>query len=324
METSRLDPSLLFIGVHVEALAPLRFLLEQRARVSGLITLTAEKRSGVSGAVDLTPTAKSAGVPVLRVADVNEAAAIEWAQRLAPDVVLVIGWTHLLGDAFLRIPRVACLGFHASLLPKYRGRAPINWALIHGETETGNTLIVLEPGADVGDIVAQRRIPIRDDDDCATLYEKVSATEIEMLAAVLPEIRDGRLPRRKQDHREATVMPKRRPADGRIDWQRTEKQLFDWVRALTHPYPGAFTHFDGAKLMVWKAERVASGTSRPRVSCGTLELDEAGWPLVATGDGWLRVRSVQLDGQGEVLGREAAQSFLRPGSVLGSTTKESR
>src|SRR5262249_37319264 len=156
--------------------------------------------------------------------NINSPEAMEWIRALEPDVILVIGWTQLLKDELLRMPKLACLGFHASLLPRYRGRAPINWALIYGEKVTGNSMITLEPEADTGDIVHKREIPITDEDDCNTLYQKVGQTEVEMLEAVMPQLRKGIVPRTKQDNSIATVMPKRRPKDGIIDWNRTSHE----------------------------------------------------------------------------------------------------
>jgi methionyl-tRNA formyltransferase len=311
-------PRIVFVGVHREAEAPLRWLVERSEGVVGLVTLTEEARAGVSGAVELGGIAAAHGVPVLEVASVNEGRCITWTRERTPDVVLVVGWTQLLKTDMLAIPKVACLGFHASLLPRYRGRAPINWALIHGETETGNTMIVLEPGADEGDIVSQRRIAIADEDDCATLYDKVAATEVEMLAEVLPLIRAGKLPRRPQSGSEATVMPKRRPEDGRIDWSKTTRQLFDWVRALTHPYPGAFSEVLGTRLYVWRARR-CEGDVAPAVP-GSVRVVE-GKPLVRTGDGWLEIVRVQLAGEAEVDGTEAAHRFLTDGRRLGDPSR---
>ena len=320
---SALDPSIVFVGVHFEALAPLRYLFDLRARVLGLVTLAPEATAGVSGAVDLAPDATSAGVPVLFVRKVNEPSCVEWIRALAPDLLLVIGWTQLLREELLSIPKIACLGFHASLLPRYRGRAPINWALINGERETGNTMMVLEPGADEGDIVAPRRIPITDEDDCRTLYEKVGESEVDMLAEVLARIRQGMLPRRKQDSTVATVMPKRRPEDGAIDWSLPAGRLFNWVRALTHPYPGAFCRLGNRRLWVWKVERCAGPRATElRVSPGSVAQDGKGWPLAATGDGWLRLLRVQLEGEREMSGAEAAAAFLTPGTILETMTLE--
>jgi methionyl-tRNA formyltransferase len=233
--------------------------------------------------------------------------------------LLVIGWTQLLCPHLLQIPRVACLGFHASLLPKYRGRAPINWALINGEDETGNTLMVLSPEADEGEIVGQRVISISDEDDCASLYEKVSSTEVEMLSEVLQQARQGGVPRRKQNSADATVMPRRRPEDGLIEWNRTSRKVYDWIRALTKPYPGAFTFARARKIMIWKARLDVSCATQPRPA-GTVSLDADGLPLVATADGFIRLLLLQREGEPEVSGMEAGRTFLKPPIVLGASS----
>jgi len=314
-------PRILFVGVHREAEAPFRWLVGSGENVAGLVTLTPAARAAVSGAVDLAAIASAAGVPVLEVASVNEAGCVAWSRERSPDVILVVGWTQLLKHEMLSLPSTACLGFHASLLPKYRGRAPINWALIHDETETGNTMIVLEPGADEGDIVAQRRIPITDDDDCATLYDKVAATEVEMLAEVLPLVRAGTLPRRRQDASQASVMPKRRPEDGLIDWSQSTRQLFNWVRALTHPYPGAFTDLSGRRVFVWRATPARAATDlSPGAGIGAVRVVE-GRPSVRTGDGWLEISRAQLEGEPEVDGIDAARRFLTDGRRLGDPSR---
>lgn len=315
-------PTIVFVGVHEEALAPFRYLVETGERIAGLVTLRADRATTVSGAVDLAAVAREADIPVLEIANVNDEEAATWIEGLRPDVLLVVGWTQLLKDRLLRIPGIACLGFHASLLPKYRGRAPINWALINGETKTGNTMIVLEPGADEGDIVAQSEIPIEFEDDCRTLYEKVSQTEIDMLARVLPKIRNGRLPRTPQDAALATVMPKRRPEDGLIDWNKDGRRLYDWVRALTHPYPGAFTWLGGRKLFIWRALPREPDDRSADTRVGTVVSGEGNYPMVRTGHGWLELRRVQRDGEPEMDGAEAAERFLRSGCRLEDTGTE--
>jgi methionyl-tRNA formyltransferase len=275
----------------------------------GLFTLEPESLSKMSGGIDLGQLACAARIPVMRGRNVNDPKAIEWIREKAPDVLLVVGWTQLVRPQLLAVPKIAALGFHASLLPKYRGRAPVNWAILNGESETGNTMIVLEPGADEGDIVSQRRIPITFEDDCSTIYQKVSDTECEMLDEVLPLIEQGRMPRLKQDPSQATVMPKRRPEDGIIDWSWTSRRIYDWVRALTEPYPGAFTHLSGRKITIWKASIVAARSHNPS---GSIEFDTDGWPLVATPDGFLKLLQIECQGQPPCTGQEAAQTFLRP------------
>lgn len=288
------------IGAHTEAEAPFAHLLAApEAEVVAVYTLPHDALRAMSGGVDLEPLAAPHGVPTRRVPSINDAGVVTEIRQLEPDLLVVIGWTRLLSDELLRVPRIATLGFHASLLPKYRGRAPVNWAIINGERETGNTLMVLDPEADTGDIVAQRRIPIEIDDDCATVYAKVSATEVDMLTEALAEIdRTGTLTRRPQEHSEATVMPKRRPEDGLIDWSRTTAELHDWVRALTEPYPGAFTHRGSDVITIWRtappdAARDVPADDAPPVP-GVVAHDAEGGVLVGTGDGWLRVLRAEI------------------------------
>lgn len=311
------DPRILFVGAHVEARAPLDHLIATGENVVGLLTLDDESLAGMSGGCDLTKAAEAAGIPFKKSAKVNASDCVSWIRSLQPDVLLVVGWTQLLKPELLSVPRIASLGFHASLLPKYRGRAPVNWAIIHGEQQTGNTMIVLEPGADEGDIVAQRTIEISEDDDCATIYEKVSLTECDMLREVLPLIREGRMPRRKQDSSEATVMPKRRPEDGLIDWSWSSRRLYNWIRALTSPYPGAFSCLSGRKIIIWKSKmeilRMPSSSA-----VGSVQTDLDGYPLVATRDGYLKLLLVQRDGEPSLSGAEAGLTFLRPPAILGS------
>lgn len=308
-------PRIVFVGAHVEALTPLRHLIEAGENIVGLFTLESDRLAQMSGGVDMAGIAQAARIPLRKGTNVNSVDAADWFRMLNPDVMLVIGWTQLVKAEILSIPRVACLGFHASLLPKYRGRAPINWALIHGETETGNTMMVLEPGADEGDIVSQRRIPITDEDDCATLYEKVSQTECDMLDEVLPLIREGKLPRLKQNSHEATVMPKRKPEDGLLDWGWSAKRLHNWVRALTYPYPGAFTYHSGKKITIWTAAPNAQG-QLPEEEIGSVHLSDDGYPLVVTGDGTLKLLRLEREGEASVSGVEAAKTFLKPSTTF--------
>jgi len=312
-------PRIVFVGVHQEARAPFEFLLAAGENVVGLVTLAPEEAARFSATTDLATIARDANIPTLEVKTLKDEGAVEFVRKLRPDILLAIGWMQLLTDRVLRIPKIACLGFHASLLPKYRGRAPINWVLINGETKTGNTLMVLAPGADEGDIVAQREIAITFEDDCCTLYEKVSQTEVDMLAEVLPQIRLGRLPRIRQDSGSATVMPRRRPEDGLIDWSRDARRLYDWVRALTHPYPGAFTWLNGRKMFVWTALPKPPHNPPADVAVGTVIHGDNGYPEVKTGDGWLELRRVQLEGEPELDGVDAAKSFLERGRCLTNT-----
>src|SRR5579884_149942 len=125
-------PKIIFVGAHMESFAPFRRLIERGDNIVGLVTLTLDRMEKMSGATDLTSLATDAQIPILRIENVNRPESISWIRNFEPDLILVVGWTQLLKDELLRLPKIACLGFHASLLPKYRGRAPVNWAIING------------------------------------------------------------------------------------------------------------------------------------------------------------------------------------------------
>ena len=306
------QPGILFVGTVREGRRCLEALFAQGERFVGLVTLDAALAPSTSGWVRFDDLATAHGVPLVTVRDLNSAANVKRVAKLQPDLILVIGWTRLLGSALLQLPRLGAVGFHASLLPRYRGRAPINWALINGERETGNTMFFLDEGVDTGDMIDQRRIPILDEDDCGTLYEKVADSAIDMLIEHLPQLKTGSAPRVVQDNRQATVMPRRRPEDGLIDWARDSRSLFNWVRAQTHPYPGAFTAHRGRRLYIWRAREITSGQALE--TPGRIIGRPDGQACVATGDGLLRLDRVQWDGQAEQSGESLAGLA---GTVLG-------
>ena len=252
---------IVFVGAVHEAEPALRALIDARAGLAAVVTLTEEAAARTSGAVDrdLAAIAASAGVPVIRTDDLNAEAEVARVRALAPDLIVVVGWTRLLCPALLAIPPRGCVGFHASLLPRHRGRAPVNWAILRGETETGNTMIFLEPEADAGDIVDQHAVAIGPEDTCATVYAKLAEAGAAMLREHLPALLAGRAPRRRQDASEASVLPRRTPEMGITDWNRTPREVHDWIRALTHPYPGAFALLGGRPVRLWSSRAPDTG-----------------------------------------------------------------
>jgi methionyl-tRNA formyltransferase len=294
---------LVFVGAVHEAKPALLTVLDGPAEVAAVVTSPAEPAGRPSGYVDLAPPARARGVPVLRAEDVNSPGTVAAIAATAPDLLVVIGWTRLIRRELLRVPRYGCVGCHASLLPRHRGRAPVNWALIRGETAVGNTMMLLSPGADTGDIVDQRAIQVGPDDTCATVYAKVGAAGADMLRQHLPALMAGTASRRRQRTDEGDVLPKRTPEMGITDWTRPARDLHDWIRAQTEPYPGAFTHLGGQRVMLWRSrvpvddghgERarpgrvLGTGPDGVRVGTGTVpllvtEMSWAGEPPAPTG-----------------------------------------
>jgi len=175
-------------------------------------------------------------------------------ERWRPDLLLVLGWYYMIPRRVREIALLGGVGIHASLLPKYRGWAPIPWAIINGETETGITLFYLDNGVDNGDMIAQARFSIEEDDNCATVYERATRASIKLLREYLPQLAASTAPRIPQDESQATYSPQRKPEDGLIDWSWSAKRIRDFIRAQTRPYPGAFTYIQDKKVVIWDAD----------------------------------------------------------------------
>ena len=231
-----------------------------------------------------------------------------WIQKIrefAPDIIFSFYYRKIVGSSILEIPAAGCLNLHAALLPKYRGRAPINWVIINGEKETGVTLHYMTPKPDDGDIVCRKKIRISDDDTAVDLYKKATRASSEMLDEILPQIRDGSAPRVAQDHTEASYFGRRRAGDGEIDWNLKAVEVRNLVRAVTRPYPGAFSFVGDRKCMFW------SVTEMPGMgevaSPGTILSTD---PLViACGEGSVKMDFGQHEGGLYMSGFQIAQEL---------------
>jgi len=241
-----------WIGFHREGVPALRALLERGTRVEGVLTLRPELARKKSGAADYSALCQEFGIPIYEIANINDEEAIGLLARLSLDIAFVIGWTQIVRKEALNHVRIGMIGAHASLLPRHRGRAPINWALIKGARHTGNTLIWLAEEVDAGAIIDQTGIAISPYDDCASLYEKVAQANRDMILAVVPRLLDGERPGRPQPKVDEPNLPARRPEDGLIDWSRDAREVYNFVRALTRPYPGAFGWLDGSRWTIWE------------------------------------------------------------------------
>ena len=171
-------------------------------------------------------------------------------QALAPDYIFSFYYRHMIPTPILACAKIAALNMHGSLLPKYRGRAPVNWAILHGERETGATLHVMEIKPDAGDIVGQAAVSIDPDETATDVFGKVSEAAVEVIHQVLPELIRGRVPRKPNELQKGSYFGGRKPADGQIHWDQTAQQVHNLVRAVAPPYPGAFTDHKGTTMLV--------------------------------------------------------------------------
>ena len=175
-------------------------------------------------------------------------------KKIAPDYIFSFYYRYMITSDILATAGIAALNMHGSLLPKYRGRAPVNWAILHGETETGASLHIMEAKPDAGDIVGQVAVPIHPDEDATAVFAKVSNAAIEVMQAALPELLQGRVPRTPNVLANGSYFGGRKPEDGRIHWNQSAKQVHDLIRAVAPPYPGAFTDWQGARMVIAKSK----------------------------------------------------------------------
>ena len=224
-----------------------------------LVTLPVEVAGRHSDFVDLAPLARDHGVDVYRTRTSNDPDTLAAIAAADPDVVFVIGWSQLCGEAFRAIPRIGCIGFHPSALPKLRGRGVVAWSVILGETQSGASLFWLADGADTGDIAAQSVFAIDPEHETArSLYDK-HLTELEaLLPGLLTRLAAGEVPRSPQDHSAATICAKRTPEDGAIDWSAPAAEIHRLIRGAGPPYPGAFSHDAGGQKIT-----LTTATLRP-------------------------------------------------------------
>src|SRR5271154_7554101 len=258
--------------------------------------------------------AESRGIPIYT----PEAVDATWVARIAalePAALYSFSYRNLLSERVLRLASIAALNLHPSLLPRYRGRAPVNWVLVNGERETGVTLHHMVARADAGDIVGQRAVAIDDSDNALTLYRKLVPLGVELITELHPQIVNGTAPRRKMDIALGSYFGRRRPEDGRIDWRWPARRIFNLVRAATHPYPGAFCFVSGRKLLVWEA-KIGAENGTAGAPGRVVRVTADGAIEVAAGEGSVVVKRVQFEGSAEGIAREALSETARGADTI--------
>jgi methionyl-tRNA formyltransferase len=238
--------------------------------------------------------ARNQGLPVLQPASAREEAFLEQLRQLEPDLIAVAAYGQILPRTILDLPRFGCLNVHTSLLPKYRGAAPIQWAILNGDPQTGVTIMKVDAGLDTGGILAQESTPIHPEDTAQTMHDRLGTLGAALLVRTIPPYLAGSLQPRPQPTEGASHAPKIRKSDGQIDWQQPAVAVWNRVRALV-PWPAAFTHLSAQPrphlLKLWRAEPAGSSGPPGRV----LRADKTGLE-VACGAGSLRILELQREG----------------------------
>lgn len=258
------------------------------------------------------------GVPVLQFERIRRQEGLDAMRAIKPDLYVTAAFGQILSQKLLDIPTIGTVNVHPSLLPKYRGPAPVNWSIIEGETHTGVTTMMTDAGMDTGDILLVRETDLSPEEDAAMLSDRLSRVGAELLVETIRRIEAGDCPRTPQDDEKSSYFPMLTKETGRVDWMRGAQRVVNLVRGVV-PWPGAWTEFGEGVLKIWKA-RPVQGEGKPgEVLCG----DAKNGLVVACGEGAVRIEELQAPGAK----RMPAEAYLRgkpieKGFVLGKGTEE--
>lgn len=255
--------------------------------------------------------AKRHGIPVFVSENIGEDKWLQALRDLKPDVIFSFYYRKMIPNSILEIPPVGAFNLHGSLLPQYRGRCPVNWVIIAGEAKTGVTLHYMVEKPDAGDIVAQKEVTIEFEDDVLSVYRKLVRASEELVRDIIPKITNGTFPRSAQEG-PSSYFGGRKPEDGRIDWNQDAVAIYNLVRAVTHPYPGAFTYLNDKKFYIWKAFPAETSIDAP---AGAIISEDP--CIVKAGSGALKLISVQMEGKSETDAASLASSHVLKNIILG-------
>jgi methionyl-tRNA formyltransferase len=311
--------NLIFMGTAELSCASLAALLaDARFRVAAVVTQP-DKPKGRNLAPQPSPVkvlALQSQVPVLQPQRARDETFLAQLQSFAPDLIIVVAYGQILPPAILDLPRHGCLNVHTSLLPKYRGAAPIQWAIANGDSETGVTIMKMDPGLDTGPILSQRRTPIDSGDDSQSLHDRLARLGADLLVQTIPGYLAGDLLPQPQPATGSTYAAKINKEDGRIIWSQPARQIWNRFRAFT-PWPGAFTFYGAQDKAVLLKIRGARVVERPGVPGEILQADREGI-IVGCGQQALQITDLQREGGRALTAREfLAGHPLRVGEKLG-------
>jgi methionyl-tRNA formyltransferase len=309
---------IVFCGTPWFAVPSLRYLIAQPDfRVEAVVTQPDRPR-GRGRELATSPVkdaAVAAGIPVFQPEKIKSDAAYDEIKRLAPDVVVIIAYGQIISQRLIDIPRLGWINLHASLLPKYRGAAPINWAILNGETRTGLTTMQIDAGLDTGPMLLRYETEIGRDETAPELAIQLAEAGAPLIAETLRGLDRGTIHAIPQDASRATFAPPLKKEDGRIDWTLDAQKIYNRIRGL-QPWPGAFTSFRGKSCHIWgKPLKPVSAGGMPGIMLPT---QEDGLLVICGGASVLRVEQAQLEGRKRVTAQEFANGArLVPGERFG-------
>ena len=271
-------------------------IIAKKFKIDIVFSYEDSKKNIYSDYTSFDDLCKTHGIFHVKVKNINDLENVKILKSINPDLILVMGWSQLLKDEILSIPKLGIIGSHPTELPKYRGRAPIPWTILKNLKETAMTFFYIEKGVDDGDIIDQQKFKIEKTDDATIIYNKMTEMGKKMIIKNLTLIQNNSIKRIKQNPSHfLEYWKKRNPDDGLIDWNNTSQDIDRLIRATTHPYPGAFTFFKGHKLKIWKSTFSNDDTINPgRI----LEINSNGIK-VGTKKGCISLQRISIENESE-------------------------
>lgn len=314
---------IVFMGTPDFAVETLRTLLRSEHEVIGVVTQP-DKPKGRSGKVQYSPVkevAIKAGIRVYQPQRVRDEVFLYELRKLHPDVIVVVAFGQILSKEILEVPEYGCLNVHASLLPKLRGAAPIQWSVIQGDKESGVTIMQMDEGLDTGDILMTEKYQLDEKETGGSLFDKLAVLGGPMILKVLEEAENGTLHPVPQDEKEHTYAKMLSKATGKIDFTKSAKEIECLIRGL-NPWPSAYCYLDGKMLKIWEANVLSENDMNIVYDAlpGTIVTVNKNDFIIKTGQGYLQVLSVQLEGKK----RMDTASFLRGYTLKQDTVLKGR
>ena len=309
---------IVYMGTPDFAVEPLEAIIKAGYEVAAVVTQP-DKQKGRGKEVKMTPVKECAlrhGIPVFQPVKIKEPEAVAELKKYQADLFVVAAFGQLLSEEILNMPEYGCINIHASLLPAYRGAAPIQWAVLNGEKESGVTIMQMDKGLDTGDMLLKRSVELSPKETGDSLHDKLMHLGAELIVEALPKLEKGELVPEKQKDELSSYAKKLTKAMGQIDWTKDAVSLERWIRGL-NSWPSAYTFFGGKTLKIWEAQVAEENGAQKAEPGQVVSVSREGF-TVACGQGALQILSLQLEGKKRVLTREFLLGYqVEPGLILG-------